>query len=170
MFFLHPKLLETSCFSEITKEGVINLFRFPELVAKGKKLQERIFPLMELHEALSMLWPEIELTFNSESTSAIKLQALSSLQRLGESVRAILSDFGSAIQKDSSKTPVFGGGVHPLTRTAMDYISSLTNYSVILSEIISDSLPSKNTPLPESYFESTTSEDNSNSAVSVSLA
>ena len=65
MFFLHPKLLETSCFSEITKEGAINLFRFPELVAKGKKLQERIFPLMELHEALFMLWPEIELTFNA---------------------------------------------------------------------------------------------------------
>ncbi|XP_002531610.2 exocyst complex component EXO70H1 [Ricinus communis] len=168
--FSASETLRESCFSEITKEGAINLFRFPELIVKSKKSPERIFPLMELHEALSNLWPEIELIFNSESTSAIKLQALSSLQKLGASVHAILSDFESTIQKDSSKTPVLGGGIHPLTRTAMSYISSLADYSGILSDIVSDSPSLRNTPLPESYFESPTSDDNSTPEVSVRLA
>ncbi|KAF2321069.1 hypothetical protein GH714_033487 [Hevea brasiliensis] len=113
--FSASQTIRESCFTDITKEGATNLFRFPELIAKCKKTPERIFLLMELHEALSNLWPEIELTFNSESTSEIKSQAFSSLQRLGESVRAILFDFESTIQKDSSKTTVLGGGIHPLT-------------------------------------------------------
>ncbi|KAF2318657.1 hypothetical protein GH714_009602 [Hevea brasiliensis] len=150
--FSASQTIRESCFTDITKEGATNLFRFPELIAKCKKTPERIFLLMELHEALSNLWPEIELTFNSESTSEIKSQAFSSLQRLGESVRAILFDFESTIQKDSSKTTVLGGGIHPLTRKVINFLSVLSDYGGILSEIFADSSP----PLPESYFESPT--------------
>lgn len=168
--FSASQTIRESCFSEITREGGTNLFRFPELAALSKKLPERIFPLMELYEAISDLWPEIESTFNSESTSAIKLQALSSLVRLGESVRAILSAFELTIQKDSSKTPITGGGIHPLTQTVMSYISSLADYSGILSDIVADSPLLQHTTLPDSYFESPTSDDGSTPAVSIRLA
>ncbi|CAK7325602.1 unnamed protein product [Dovyalis caffra] len=167
--FSASQTIRESCFSEITK-GAINLLRFPELVAKCKKLPERIFPLMELYEALSDLRPDIELIFNSESTSDIKMQAVSSLQGLGESIRAILSDFELTIQKDSSKTLIVGGGIHPLTQKVMSYISSLADYNKILSDIVADSPPPRNTALPEAYFESPTSDASSTPAVSVHLA
>ncbi|KAG8645143.1 exocyst complex component EXO70H1-like [Manihot esculenta] len=164
--FSASQTIRESCFTDITKEAAINLFRFPELVSKSKKTPERITLLTELYEALSNLWPEIGFTFNSESTSAVKLQASSSLQRLGESVRAILSDFESTIQKDSSKATVPGGGIHPLNRTVINYISKLADYGGVLSEIFADSSPA----LPESYFESPTSADGSIPATSVLLA
>ncbi|XP_050209907.1 exocyst complex component EXO70H1-like [Mercurialis annua] len=172
LVFSASESLRVSSFYEITKEGAMHLFRFPESVAKTKKSPLRIFQLMELHEAISILWPEIELIFNSESTSGIKSQAFSSLQKLGESVRSILSEFQSTMQKDSSKDQISGGGIHPLTRIATTYISSLADYSLILSDILSDSPTLKNyTKLPESYFESPNSEDNSvTPQVSVCLA
>ncbi|CAN0909436.1 Exocyst complex component EXO70H1 [Linum grandiflorum] len=148
------------CFSELVKEGAENLFRFPELVVKNKHMKDkrRIFPLMDLYEALSNLWPEIESMFTSESTRAVKQQAESSLIKVKESVRRTLSEFESGIQKESF---VAGGGIHPLTRSVMDYLSSLADYNGILSDIIADSLPESNSKLPESYYES---------AVSVKLA
>lgn len=159
-----------SCFCDVAKEGAINLFRFPELVAKSKKSPERIFRLMELYDTIYELWPEIESTFNSESTSAIKLQALSSLNKLGETVQIDLSNFESALQKDSSKTTAVGGGIHLLTRTTMSYISSLGDYSQILSEIFGHCPPTTNSAFAESYMASTASEDKQTSAVSIHLA
>ncbi|XP_041024320.1 exocyst complex component EXO70H1-like [Juglans microcarpa x Juglans regia] len=158
------------CFSEITKDGAINVFRFPELIAKSKHSLDKIFQLMELYGAISELWPEIELIFDFESTSAIKLQALSSLLLLGDSTRTILSEFESTIQKDSSRNLVFGGGIHPLTQSAMTYISSLADYNLILSKIIVDGPPSATSSLPESYFEIPTMDNGQTPSVSVLLA
>ncbi|XP_059458687.1 exocyst complex component EXO70H1-like [Corylus avellana] len=168
--FSASETIRESCFSEITKEGATNLFRFPELIAKTKHSLDKIFLLMDLYEAIFELWPEIELIFNFQSTSAIRLQALSSL-KLGDSIRTILSEFESTIQKDSSRTLVLGGGIHPLTQSAMSYISSLADYNTVLSSIIiNNPSPATSLPLPESYFESPTANDGTAAAVSVYLA
>ncbi|KAJ6720358.1 EXOCYST SUBUNIT EXO70 FAMILY PROTEIN [Salix viminalis] len=142
---------------------------FLSLWLSARKLPERIFPLMELYEALSDIQPDVELIFDSESTSEIKLQVVSSLNGLSESIRAILSDFESTIQKDSSKTLIVGGGIHPLTRKVTSYISSLADYSRILSDIVADSSPTKNTAFPGAYLESPTSVAGSAQAVSAHL-
>ncbi|XWS56512.1 hypothetical protein CRYUN_Cryun09bG0091500 [Craigia yunnanensis] len=168
--FSASETIREACFAEITMEGAKNLFRFPELIAKNKKVSERIFRLIELHEAISELWPEIETIFNVELSSAIKLQALSSMHKVGESVCTLLTNFGSSIQKDSSKTLVAGGGIHPLTRSAMSCISTLADYGGMLSDIVADHPPPGNSPLPESYFENPTSIDGPKPAVSVHLA
>ncbi|XP_022748020.1 exocyst complex component EXO70H1-like [Durio zibethinus] len=168
--FSASETVRKACFAEITTEGAKNLFRFPELIAKNKKATERIFQLIKLHEAISELLPEIETIFNAELTSAIKLQALSSLHKVGESVCTLLTNFGSSIQKDSSKSLVAGGGIHPLTRSAMSYISSLADYGEQLSDIVADHPLPGNSSLPESYFENPTSIDSQKPAVSVHLA
>lgn len=162
--------IRESCFSGITKEGAFRLFRFPELITKRRHLQEEVFQLMELYEAVFELKPEIDFIFDFESTKVVKLQAHSSLVKLGDSIRTILSKFESTIQKDSSRTPVFRGGIHPLTQSAMTFISSLADYSGILSSIIVDNPQARTSPLPESYFESPTSGNGSTPAVSVHLA
>ncbi|KAI4334475.1 hypothetical protein L6164_019165 [Bauhinia variegata] len=83
----------------------------------------------------------------------------------------MLTDFESAIQKDSSKTPVPGGGVHPLTRYVMNYITFLADYSGVLADIVADwPLTMAQSPLPESYFRSPGREENPSSKISIRLA
>ncbi|KAH7542530.1 hypothetical protein FEM48_Zijuj02G0083800 [Ziziphus jujuba var. spinosa] len=161
--------IRESCFTEITKEGAMTLFGFPELVAKCKKSSEKMFRTLDLYEAIINLWPEIESIFSYESNSALRTQAINSLVKLGDAVRTMLTDFESAIQKDSSKTSVPGGGVHPLTRYVMNYITFLGDYSEILADIMADWPLTFQSPLPESYFPSS-DDDGPFSAISVRLA
>ncbi|CAK9176537.1 unnamed protein product [Ilex paraguariensis] len=168
--FSASETIRESCFTYISKEGATNLFRFPELVAKSKRSPDRIFRLMDLYESISDLWPEIESIFSYESISAIKLQALSSLHKLGDTVQTIISEFETSIQKNSSRTPVPGGGIHPLTNSVMNYMSFLANYSRVLSEVATNLASPAKLPFPESYFDNPNNEDNPTSAVSVRLA
>lgn len=169
VFSVSDKIRE-SCFSEISKEGALALFGFPENVAKCKKTPEKMFRILDLYEAVSDLWPEIESIFSFELTSTVRSTSVNSLIRLGEAVRTMLTDFEMAIQKDSSKSTLAGGGIHPLTRYVMNYISFLVDYSGSLSDILADwplTIPS---PLPESYFGSPDNEESISSPISVRLA
>ncbi|XP_031117174.1 exocyst complex component EXO70H1 [Ipomoea triloba] len=170
--FSASQTMREACFTVIAKEGATNLFRFPELVAKSKGSPEKMFRLMDLYEGISELWPEIESIFSYESVSAVRLQALSSLHKLCSSVQTLLSEFESSIHKNSSRTPILGGGIHPLTISVMDFVSSLGDYSDVLYDIIGDSAGSPaRTPFPESYFESPPSaSETPTSAVSARLA
>ncbi|KAI3470706.1 hypothetical protein Pfo_027369 [Paulownia fortunei] len=153
--FAVSETIKQTCIAHTTMEGAINLFRFPEIVANSKRSHDKIFFLMNLFEAISDLWPEIESIFSYESLSPIKLQALSSMHKLSDSAQIILSEFVSSIQKNSSKTPIPGGGIHPLTCSVMNYVSLLADNSGILSDILADEPENEaQSPFPESYFDS----------------
>lgn len=170
VFSTSPKISE-SCFAEIARDNAITLFSFPEHVAKYKKLSpEKMFRLLDIYDSITDLWTEIESIFSFDSTSAVRSQAVNSRTKIGESVRAMLLDFETAIQKEGSKAPIQGGGVHPLTRYVMNYVGFLSDYSGTLSDILSDSPQNTQSPLPESYFSSPTYDDGSTSALSVRLA
>lgn len=163
--------IRESCFTDISKEGANLLFAFPELVAKYKKSPpEKMFRVLDMYTAISEYWKDIETIFSFESTSAIRLQALNSLIRLSESIRLSLSDFESAIQKDSSKVSITGSGLHPLTLQSMNYLSLLADYSDVLADILADWPPPPKSSLPESYFDSPDSQDSSAPAISLRMA
>ncbi|XVE76306.1 hypothetical protein DITRI_Ditri12bG0161300 [Diplodiscus trichospermus] len=169
--FASSDSIRESCFADISKEGAMLLFGFPELVAKAKKSPpEKIFRVLDMYTAISDNWQEIETIFSFESTSAVRLQAINSLVRLSESVRSLLMDFESTIQKDSSKAMTAGGGLHPLTIYSMNYLTLLGDYSSILTDIISDWPPPAKSSLPVSYFDSSDSEDSPAPAISVRIA
>lgn len=136
--FSASETVREKCFTIISKEGAINLFKFPELVTKRKRAPEKIFQLMDLYETISVLLPDIESIFSYESLSAIRFQVLSSLHKLGESVQSMLSEFESSIQKNSTKITITGGGIHPLNISVMTYLQFLANYNGVLTNIISD--------------------------------
>lgn len=164
--------IRETCFSEIVRESAITVFAFPEMVAKYKKLSlEKMFTVLDLYTSISELWDEIEFIFTFSSLEIVKSQAVSSLLKLGDATRFMLSEFESAIQKDSSKAKS-GGGVHPLTRYVMNYLVFLGDYSGAFAEIIVDWPLSIQSPLPESYYLSLTPADDESpsSAVSVRLA
>ncbi|GMJ03057.1 exocyst subunit exo70 family protein H4 [Hibiscus trionum] len=169
--FASSDSIKESCFAEISKEGVALLFEFPELVAKTKKSPaEKMFRVLDMYTAISEDWQEIETIFAFQSDSSVRLQALSLLVRLSESVLSLLTDFESRIQKDSSKAMIPGGGLHRLTMYSMNYLTLLADYGNILTDIISDWPPPARSSLPESFFESPHSEDSPAPAISVRIA
>lgn len=152
--------IRESCFAEITREGAVILFEFPENVAKNTKITpEKVFRLLDMYTGIADHWPEIDSIFSSESTASIKQQALTSLIRLGEVVRTSFSDLESAVSKSSSKSPTTGAGVHNLTTELMNYLSILGDYSIILIEIFSEAPPPVNFSSQESYLESSESDE-----------
>ncbi|CAK9175817.1 unnamed protein product [Ilex paraguariensis] len=169
VFNSYEKIRE-SCFAEISKEQALTLFGFPEIVAKCKKSPEKMFRILDLYESMSELWPEIESIFSIESLSSVRSQAVNSLLQLAEAVRTLLSDFETAIQKDSSKSAVPGGGIHPLNRYVINYVVFLCDYSGPLSDIVADWPLPVQSPLPESYLSSPISDGGPTSEISVRLA
>ncbi|CAN6831588.1 unnamed protein product [Brassica oleracea] len=164
-----------SCFNQIAKEAGLNLFMFPELVASKEKKQhhhERIFKLMDLYAAISDLWPDIEMIFSFDSLASVKTLVLSTLKKLKDSIHTCLKEFEVTIHKDSYKELTPEGGVHKLTRTRMSFISSLSEYSRVLSEILAENPLKRNTRLLEYYFTAPILEDEhvNNHAFSVYLA
>ncbi|XP_071720182.1 exocyst complex component EXO70H1-like [Rutidosis leptorrhynchoides] len=153
--------IRESCFSDICKDRATSLFEFPELVAKSKKSMERMFRTLDMYNAVSDQWNEIEMTFSFESTVIVRTQAVTSLVKLGDAVRAMLTDFETAIQKETLKNAVNGGGIHPLTRYVMNYLVFLSDYSPALNDIVADWPLHIQSPLPESYFSSTSLDESS---------
>ncbi|KAL8215257.1 hypothetical protein R6Q57_004706 [Mikania cordata] len=145
--------IRESCFSEICKERAVMLFEFPELVARSKKSMDRMFRTLDMYSAIFDQWSDIEMIFAFDATAVVRTQAVTSYAKLGEAVRAMLTDFENVLQKEASKAPVNGGGIHPLTRYVMNYLVFLSDYIESLSEILADwPLDHVNSPLPESYF------------------
>ncbi|KAL3530683.1 hypothetical protein ACH5RR_010005 [Cinchona calisaya] len=169
--------IRESCFAEISRDNALTLLGFAENLAKCKKIlsPEKMFRFLDIYDAISELWVDIEIIFSFDSLSVVKSQAVTSLLKLGEAVRTMLSQFESAIEKDSPKTTVPGGGIHPLTRYVMNYLVFLADYSGTLADIVADWPVPVHAPLPVSYFSSPTSEDGVSdyspaSAIAVRLA
>ncbi|WOL06903.1 hypothetical protein Cni_G15638 [Canna indica] len=139
-------------FAHIAGEVAVQFLAFAESMARSKRSPEKLFRLLDMYDAITELWPDIQLVFSFESTTVVREQALASFSKLAEAVRATLADFESAILKESSRAPVPGGGVHPMTRYAMNYISLLADYQPALTEIFAEFPFHPPTPKPAVFF------------------
>ncbi|URE43159.1 exocyst complex [Musa troglodytarum] len=157
-------------FADIAGDAALQFLGFPGLVAKSKRSPEKLFRLLDLYDAVAELRPEIEPIFSFDSTAAVRAQALALLSKLAEAARATLADFESAIMKESSRLPVPGGGVHPMTRYAMNYISLLADYQSALVEIFADFPIHTPTPIPPFFFDTSQAPAEQQPAVSGSSA
>ncbi|KAL1551778.1 exocyst complex component EXO70B1-like [Salvia divinorum] len=127
---------DDACFIETIKGPVIQLFNFAEAISISKRSPEKLFKILDLHDALSDLMPDIDSVFESKSSESIRVQAVEILSRLAEAARGILSEFESAVLREPSLIPVPGGTIHPLTRYVMNYISLISDYKQTLIEVI----------------------------------
>ncbi|OAY81171.1 Exocyst complex component EXO70A1 [Ananas comosus] len=126
-------------FGEAVKGAALQLFGFAEAISIGRRSPEKLFKILDLHDALAELLPDVAATFASgsgSSSESIYVQAAEIISRLAEAARGILSEFESAVLRDPSKTPVPGGTIHPLTRYVMNYISLISDYKPTLARLI----------------------------------
>ncbi|KAL1193877.1 Exocyst complex component EXO70H1 [Cardamine amara subsp. amara] len=172
--FESSNTIRESCFSEISRDGALLLFGFPEIIAtktsKKNSPPEKIFRLLDMYSAIAGNWQAIESIFSFDSSSVVRSQALKSLISLGEAIRSLLGDFESRIQKDSSKVVVPVGGVHPLTISAMSHLTLLADYSNVLVDILAGSPPPDRSLIPESYFNVSESDDSPSSELTIRFA
>jgi exocyst complex protein 7 len=128
--------IDDACFMETVKGPAIQLFNFAEAISISRRSPEKLFKILDLHDALMDLIPDIDAVFDSKSSESIRVQAAEILSRLAEAARGILSEFENAVLKEPSKVPVPGGTIHPLTRYVMNYISLISDYKQTLYELI----------------------------------
>ncbi|KAJ0979420.1 hypothetical protein J5N97_014894 [Dioscorea zingiberensis] len=153
--FSGSESIRESCFTDVVRDAAVQFLAFAESVAKSKRSPDKLFRILDMYNVISDLRPDIESIFSFESTSVVRLQAQASLQKLREAARSTLTDFEMTIQKDASKSPPPRAGIHPLTRYATIYISSLADHEATIAEIFADwpiqaQLPSQSTAFPTS--------------------
>ncbi|KAK6128059.1 hypothetical protein DH2020_038187 [Rehmannia glutinosa] len=127
---------DDACFMETIKGPAIQLFNFAEAISISRRSPEKLFKILDLHDALSDLLPDVETVFESKSSESIRVEAVEILSRLAEAARGILSEFENAVLREPSKVPVPGGTIHPLTRYVMNYIGLISDYKHTLIELV----------------------------------
>ncbi|XP_024008950.1 exocyst complex component EXO70A1 isoform X2 [Eutrema salsugineum] len=110
--------IHEACFMETVKGPAIQLFNFAEAISISRRSPEKLFKILDLHDALIELLPDIESVFDLKSSDSIRVQAAEILSRLAEAARGILSEFENAVLREPSRVPVPGGTIHPLTSDA----------------------------------------------------
>ncbi|KAM3275358.1 hypothetical protein ACQJBY_043986 [Aegilops geniculata] len=132
-----PTTTPAAPFVETVKGAALQLFGFAEAISIGRRSPEKLFKIIDLHDALADLLPDVSDIFAaSKAGESIYVQTTEIRARLADAVRGILSEFENAVLCDPSKTPVPGGTIHPLTRYVMNYIVLISDYKTTLSELI----------------------------------
>ncbi|KAL0887950.1 hypothetical protein Bca101_011933 [Brassica carinata] len=126
---------EGSLFCIVTHGLTIQFLGFAEAVAMTKRSTEKLFKFLDIYETLRDSFPAMEELFPEELRSELRNGVTSARARLGESAINIFSDLENSIKSDSSKTPVPGGAVHPLTRYTMNYLKYSCEYKDTLEQV-----------------------------------
>eukprot|EP00250_Pteridium_aquilinum_P019413 c24422_g1_i1 orf=145-1968(-) len=139
-------------FLDVSKGSIMQLMGFAEAIAISRRTPEKLFKILDMYENLSDLLPAIDAIFSHDQCMCVRLEAKRTLLRLGEAARGIFAEFENAIQRESSKTPVPGGAIHPLTRYVMNYIWLLFCYVGPLKRLLGDKKNAPPEPLgPENH-------------------
>lgn len=126
------------CFNDFAKAEMMQLLSFGEAIAISRRQPEKLFKVLDMYDTLRELIPELEIIFSGTSGTSVRTEAHSVLTHLAEAARGIFTEFESAIQRDSSRVPVMGGSVHPLTRYVMNYSKLACDYTDTLKLVYED--------------------------------
>lgn len=125
-------------FMEVSRGSTIQLLNFADAVAISSRAPERLFKVMDVYEALRDLMPEFELMFSDQYCVLLRNEALTIWRRLGEAIRGIFMELENLIRRDPAKTPVPGGGLHPITRYVMNYIRAACRSRITLEQVFEE--------------------------------
>nr|VDD19190.1 unnamed protein product [Brassica oleracea] len=126
---------EGNLFCIVAHGLAIQFLGFYEAVAMTKRSTEKLFKILDIYEMLRDSFPAMEKLFPEELCGELRNEVTSSRSRLGETAINIFLDLENSIKTDSSKTPVPGGAVHPLTRYTMNYLKYSCEYKDTLEQV-----------------------------------
>ncbi|MCO5602091.1 hypothetical protein L7F22_056219 [Adiantum nelumboides] len=124
--------ISDECFADVAKTSLTQLLNFGEAIAIGRRAPEKLFKILDMYECLRDLLSSIETIFGG----SVKSEASAILSRLGDAARGTFAEFEHAIQRETSKNPVPGGAVHPLSRYVMNYMKFLCDYTDTMNQLL----------------------------------
>ena len=92
-----------------------------------------------MFETLRDLMPEFESVFSDQYCLFLRNEAKTICKRLGEAIRGIFMELENLISRDPPKTPVPGGGLHPITRYVMNYLRAACRSRQTLEQVFEES-------------------------------
>ena len=134
------------CFNDFAKAAMMQLLSFGEAIAISRRSPEKLFKILDMYDTLRELVPELDIIFSGTSGASVRTEAAGLLSRLGDAARGTFSEFENAIQRDSSRVPVTGGSVHPLTRYVMNYIKLACDYTDTLKLLYNSDADHRSVP------------------------
>ncbi|KAJ8754591.1 hypothetical protein K2173_010197 [Erythroxylum novogranatense] len=130
--------LRDQCFAEVTVNSVSTLLSFGEAIAKSKRSPEKLFVLLDMYEIMRELQSEIELLFATTACNEMREGAVNLTTRLAQTAQETFVDFEEAVERDSTRTAVLDGTVHPLTSYVINYVKFLFDYQTTLKQLFED--------------------------------
>ncbi|KAF5732215.1 Exocyst subunit exo70 family protein F1 isoform 2 [Tripterygium wilfordii] len=121
------------CFNKTAKGCVIDLLNFGEAVAIGKRSSEKLFRMLDMYDALEDVLPDLQAMVTDEFLCN---EAKGVLTSLGEAAIGTFVEFENAVKNESSRKPMLGGEIHPITRYVMNYLKLLVDYSDTLNTLL----------------------------------
>ena len=167
--FARDAAVREAVFAAIANDQATSLLGIAEAaVARARRAPERLFRVLDVHDALTEVLPTLLSVFGDNSEVATRAAVV--VTKAGEAARGTLSSFEAAIQKEPSKATTAGSAVHPLTRYVMNYLVFLADYQEGLALIYeqadaagaeSVSVVASGNVSPEHYSVSTSSSSSS---------
>ncbi|KAG4906709.1 hypothetical protein JHK84_055217 [Glycine max] len=65
--------IDDACFTEMVKGPVIQLFNIAEAISISRRSPEKLFKILDLHDALTDLISDIDVVFDSKSSESIRV-------------------------------------------------------------------------------------------------
>ncbi|KAI3709355.1 hypothetical protein L2E82_39115 [Cichorium intybus] len=116
----------------------VRILDFAEAIAVRPRQPENLLRILEVYEVLSDLMPDIDKLYSDENGFYIRSQYRDVLTRVGDYVKATSIEFKNAVGVNSSNTAFPDGGIHPLTRYVMNYLTLLIYFSNSLNMCLKD--------------------------------
>jgi exocyst complex component 7 len=80
IFGASPESVRDSVFASVISDVAVMFFSFPETVSlRAKHVPERLFSLLDMHEKITILMPDIEVLFGCEPASMVLSKVTSAL-------------------------------------------------------------------------------------------
>ncbi|KAJ6386845.1 hypothetical protein OIU78_016720 [Salix suchowensis] len=121
------------CFNETAKGFLMQLLNFAEAVSIVRRSPEKLFRILDMYDALSGVFPDLEAMVTDEFVYS---EAKGVLAGLGRAAKGTFVVFENAVKSETSRKPMLGGVIHPLTRYVMNYVKLLVDYSDTLNSLL----------------------------------
>ncbi|XP_058093220.1 exocyst complex component EXO70B1 [Magnolia sinica] len=131
-------LIGDVCFAETAKGCVMQLLNFGEAVAISRRSAEKLFRILDMYDAIADVLPDLRALFPDDTGDFVCNEAEGILKGLGEAAKGTFTEFENAVQRETSRKPMQGGEIHPLTRYVMNYVRLLVDYSDSLNSLLDD--------------------------------
>nr|AAG13581.1 hypothetical protein [Oryza sativa Japonica Group] len=127
-------------FADVARRCLLQLIGFADAVAMSTPATEKLYRMLGMYEALTAVEPDIESLFTGDVRDLFSSEVTGVVAQLGNTIRHTMTidQFVNVIHGESSRRPVHGGKIHPMTRYVLNYCGLLAECRTTLDMVLAD--------------------------------